>query len=481
MDGSILDWLAGLDWLIDALPIIMIITLACLLLSGYPVAFVLAGTGVLFALVGWVLGEFPLVAFFNVPLRIWGSLNGSLIYPAVPMLLFMGVALEKSGVARELLECLQRLLRWVPGNLAVSITVVGIILAPAAGLVGASVATLALIGLPTMLEQGYRNSIATGAVAAAGTLGIILPPGVMLFFLADFFRVQIAGMFVSTLIPAFAMAAMFIIYYVLAHLGKLGANVKKVGPWQGPWREFALYLLRGLILPVALVFFVLASIIAGWATPTQSAAVGAIGGVALLAIKGRLTLVIFHDTLLTTAMTCAMIFFIIVAATIFSYPFNFYSGPDLIRDFLADLGLGHWGMLLVILGITFVLGFFIDWIEVFVVALPIFTTRAQRPRLQRSRRFNGAGQALDSGLVRVGSTDVVFDATLRLLVVLRQRGRAAIRAHWRSLSGRCAHGPTATHDDWHRASMARCRGGPSEVGAHSIALCGPPSRHRRKH
>ena len=372
MDGSILDWLAGLDWLIDALPIIMIITLACLLLSGYPVAFVLAGTGVLFALVGWVLGEFPLVAFFNVPLRIWGSLNGSLIYPAVPMLLFMGVALEKSGVARELLECLQRLLRWVPGNLAVSITVVGIILAPAAGLVGASVATLALIGLPTMLEQGYRNSIATGAVAAAGTLGIILPPGVMLFFLADFFRVQIAGMFVSTLIPAFAMAAMFIIYYVLAHLGKLGANVKKVGPWQGPWREFALYLLRGLILPVALVFFVLASIIAGWATPTQSAAVGAIGGVALLAIKGRLTLVIFHDTLLTTAMTCAMIFFIIVAATIFSYPFNFYSGPDLIRDFLADLGLGHWGMLLVILGITFVLGFFIDWIEVFVVALPIF-------------------------------------------------------------------------------------------------------------
>lgn len=361
-----------IDWFIDALPLIMIGVLALLLLSGYPVAFVLAGTGVLFAMVGWLIGEFPMVAFFNVPLRVYGSINGSLIYPAVPMLLFMGIALEKSGVARELLEALQRLLRWVPGNMAVSMTLMGIILAPSAGLVGASVATLALIGLPTMLEQGYKNSVAAGSVAAAGTLGIILPPGVMLFFLADFFRVQIAGMFVSTLVPAFVMAAAFAIYYILFHLSPAGKGTRQLGAWEGDSREFAVFIIRGLVMPVALVVMVLASIIAGWATPTQSAAVGALGGLAILAFKSRLTLRNLHECLITTAMTSAMIFFIIVAATIFSYPFNFYSGPDIIQDFLADLGLDDWGMLLVILGITFVLGFFIDWIEVFVVALPIF-------------------------------------------------------------------------------------------------------------
>lgn len=360
------------EWLIDVLPLIMLGTLPLLLLTGYPVAFVLAGTGVLFAGIGMLLGEFPLVGMFNVPLRVWGSLNGSLVYPAVPILLFMGVALEKSGVAKELLECLQRLLRWVPGNLPVSMTLMGIILAPAAGLVGASVVTLAFIGLPVMLNQGYRASIATGSIAAAGTLGIILPPGVMLFFLAETFRVPIAAMFVSTVIPVLALAGLFIIYYVLAHLGRRGAGVHRVEPWHGSSTAFAILVLQSLVLPVGLVVLVLASIIAGWATPIQSAAVGALGGVIILAIKGRLTLRVVHQCLLTTTMTSAMIFFIIVAATIFSYPFNYFSGPELIRDFLLGLELGDLGMLLVILAITFVLGFFIDWIEVFVVALPIY-------------------------------------------------------------------------------------------------------------
>jgi len=360
------------EWLIEALPLIMIGTLPVLLLTGYPVAFVLSGTGVLFAGIGLLLGEFPMVGFFNVPLRVWGSLNGSLIYPAVPVLLFMGVALEKSGVAEELLECLQRLLRWVPGNLAVSMTLMGIILAPAAGLVGASVVTLAFIGLPVMLRQGYRPSTATGSIAAAGTLGIILPPGVMLFFLGELFRVPIAAMFVSTVIPVLAMAGLFIAYYVLSHLGRRGAGIVRVEPWRGSARSFTWLVLRSLVLPVGLVLLVLASIIAGWATPIQSAAVGAFGGVIILAIKGRLTLRIMHQCLLTTAITSAMIFFIIVAATIFSYPFNYFGGPDLIRDFLVGLALGDLGMLLVILAITFVLGFFIDWIEVFVVALPIY-------------------------------------------------------------------------------------------------------------
>jgi tripartite ATP-independent transporter DctM subunit len=360
------------EWLIDAMPLLMLGTLALTLLIGYPVAFVLAGVGVLFAVIGYFLGEFPLVAFFNVPLRVWGSINGSLIYPAVPMLLFMGLALERSGVATELLECLQRLLSRVPGNLAVSITLMGIILAPSAGLVGASVVTLALIGLPTMLKQGYRPSVATGSVAAAGTLGIILPPGVMLFFLADLFRVQIAAMFMSTLIPAFSMAGLFIVYYIVVHSVVPSMKTKRPEPWAGSRSQFAGFVLRSLVLPIGLVLFVLGSIVAGWASPVQSAAVGALGGGVILAIKRRFTLDVLHDVLLGTAMTSAMVFFIIIAATIFSYPFNYFGGPDVIAEFLYGLGFDAWGMLLTILFITFLLGFFIDWIEVFVVALPIF-------------------------------------------------------------------------------------------------------------
>ena len=242
-----------MEWFIDAMPLVMMVTLAGMLLIGYPVAFVLAGVGVLFAVIGWAVGEFPLVAFFNIPLRVWGSINASLIYPAVPMLLLMGIALERSGVAGELLECLQRLLRRVPGNLAVSMTLMGIILAPSAGLVGASVVTLALIGLPTMLRQGYRPSIAAGSVAAAGTLGIILPPGVMLFFLADLFRVQIAAMFMSTLVPAFAMAGLFIVYYVLVHIVDRDHRPTQPAPWAETSLEFGLFVLRSLVLPVALV------------------------------------------------------------------------------------------------------------------------------------------------------------------------------------------------------------------------------------
>ena len=251
-------------------------------------------------------------------------------------------------------------------------TLMGIVLAPSAGLVGASVVTLALIGLPTMLAHGYRPSIATGSVAAAGTLGIILPPGVMLFFLADLFRVQIAAMFVSTLVPALALAALFIVYYMLAGMrGPEGERARPPSTGVGG-AAFALLLLRGLVLPVGLVLLVLGSIVAGWATPVQSAAVGAMGGTIILGLKGRFTLRTVHEVLLGTAMVNAMVFFIIVAATIFSYPFNYFGGPDLVADFLRGLGFGPWGMLLTILLITFILGFFIDWIEVFVVALPIF-------------------------------------------------------------------------------------------------------------
>ena len=238
-----------MDWLADHLPVFMLPALAVLLFTGYPVALVLSGVGLLFCLLGWLLDVFPLVALYNVPLRVWGSISGSLIYPAVPMLLFMGLAMEKSGVAREMLICMRLLLRRVPGDLAIAVTLLGLLLAPVAGLIGASVATLALIALPTMLEQGYRVDLATGSVAAAGTLGIILPPGIMLFFLAQLLQVPMGSLFLSTIVPGLMLAVLFIFYYWLratvdpASAPRGTASSESAG-------HLLFYVVRSLALPV---------------------------------------------------------------------------------------------------------------------------------------------------------------------------------------------------------------------------------------
>ncbi len=198
--------------LAEALPILMIIVFAVVLFSGFPVAMLLAGVGVLFAGIGHLLGVFPLVAFFNIPLRVYGGISHNLIYPAIPMLLFMGVAFEKSGVAKEMLTCLQLLLKRVPGRLAIAVTVLGILLGPLPGLIGASVVTLALLALPTMLEQKYSPSLATGSVAAAGTLGVIIPPSVMLFFLALQLSIPMGHVLLATLVPSLLLSLLYIVY-----------------------------------------------------------------------------------------------------------------------------------------------------------------------------------------------------------------------------------------------------------------------------
>jgi tripartite ATP-independent transporter DctM subunit len=357
--------------LVDQIPILMIVTLAVMLFTGYPVAFVLAGTGILYAGLGMLVDEFPLIAFFNIPARLWGSINGSLIFPSVPMLIFMGVALEKSGVAQEMLLGLQGLVRRLPGSLAVAMTGLGILLAPSAGLVGASVATLALIGMPTMLAQGYRRSYAIGSVAAAGTLGIILPPGIILFFLADLMRISIGPIFLSTLMPGLLLTVLFVLYYMGRGLIDPATAPRMAADPSMSRLDIMVKAVRSLTLPVLLIASVLGSIIGGFATPVQSAAVGAVGGLLIMSFKGRATRKYLHEVIVTTATTCSMVFFIILAASIFSYPFNYFGGVDLIGGFLRGLALDDWNMLFVILGIIFVLGFFIDWIEITVIVLPI--------------------------------------------------------------------------------------------------------------
>ncbi|MEM7407455.1 MAG: TRAP transporter large permease subunit [Pseudomonadota bacterium] len=358
--------------MVEALPVMMLVCLALLLFSGLPVAIVLAGLGITFSLLGVALGEMPLLALYNVPIKMWGSISQGLTYAAVVMLLFMGVALEKSGVARDLLTCMQLVFRRVPGGLGLAVIVMGVVLAPAAGLVGASVVTLALIAMPSLLSNGYRPEYASGAIAAAGTVGVILPPAVMLFFLASQFQLTIGAMFLATVIPGGLLVAAYALYFVGA--GWLRPPSKRAEDVMTPstpvgWVQL---LSRGLVAPLALVGLVLASITFGWATPRQSAAVGAAGGLVLVALNGRLNWAMFVDIVRSTALLCAMVFFIIIAAAVFSYPFVYFGGNDLITSALDSLETGPWGKLAVILGIIFVLGFFIDWIEITIIFLPLF-------------------------------------------------------------------------------------------------------------
>jgi len=360
-----------LDNLIDVLPLLMAATLAVFLFVGFPVALTLAAVGFAFALLGNALDLFPVVALFNLPLRMYANLGENLIYPAVPMLLFMGIALERSGIARELLACLALMLRRLPGSLAIAVVVIGVILAPSAGLIGASVATLALIALPTMLAQGYQAPLASGSVAAAGTLGLIFPPGLMLFFLADHMDVQLGYMFLATVVPGLVLAVLYVVYLLVrtAIDPSTAPRVTETEPL--PALRFAIYVVRSLALPLLLVFLVLGSIVAGLATPTQSSSVGAAGAILLMVLNRSLSFRLFREIVEATALMTAMVFLIVMAATVFSYVFIYLDGSSVVTDAIDGLGLGRWGTLLFILGMIFVMGFFIDWIEITVIVLPI--------------------------------------------------------------------------------------------------------------
>lgn len=266
--------------LVEYLLALMLITLAVFVFTGFPVGGILAGVGIGFALIGLAIDEFPVQSHFLIPYRIYSAVGENLVYPAVPMLLFMGIALEKSGAARELLLCLQKLMARVPGSMCISVILIGLLLAPMAGVVGASVATITLAALPTMLAQRYRPEVATGAIAAAGTLGVIAPPAIMLFFLSDALEATIATVFLAPIIPILALALVFAIYFVSIDL--IRPRPAATDPQDADTRSLVVYVLRSLVLPVGLIALVLGAIIAGIVAPSEASAVGAIGAAVLI-------------------------------------------------------------------------------------------------------------------------------------------------------------------------------------------------------
>lgn len=357
----------------EKLPLFMFLALAILMFTGYPVAFVLGGTALAFGMVGYYFDIFSIIEFYNITARIWGSVAENPVFVAIPMFIFMGTMLEKSGIATDLLHCLQVLLRRVPGGLAISVTLLGTILAATTGIVGASVIMMTLLALPVMLARGYQTELAAGTIAASGTLGILIPPSIMLVILADLLAVSVGDLFMAALIPGLILSGLYIAYIVIicAIKPKLAPPL---GKDEGPanLRELAALVLRGFLPPVFLIVLVLGSIFFGWATPTEAGGVGAFGAIVLAYIKGNLRYPIVKVVLQDSAKTNAMIFMIFLGATAFSYVFRSLGGDDVIASFFEELGVGPAGIIFIMMFVIFLMGFFFDWVEIILIILPVF-------------------------------------------------------------------------------------------------------------
>jgi len=358
----------------DYLPLFMFAALGVLLFSGYPVAFILGGVGLTFGFIGMYFEVFSFIQFFNIESRIWGGIAENLVLTAIPMFIFMGTMLERSGVASDLLHSLQVLLRRVPGGLALSVTLMGTIMAATTGIIGASVVMMTLLALPVMLKRDYNVPLATGTIAASGTLGILIPPSIMLVIMADLLSRSVGNLFVAAIIPGF-MLATFYMLYILVLCGFKPKLAPPLPKDEGPDTALglALMVVRSFIPPLFLVFLVLGSIVFGWATPTEAAGVGGAGAIFLALINRRLSFSVLKDVLERSALTGGMLFGIFLGATCFSYVFRALGGDDIIIELVESLGFGSWGLLLVIMALVFVLGFFFDWIEITLIVLPVFS------------------------------------------------------------------------------------------------------------
>jgi tripartite ATP-independent transporter DctM subunit len=371
-----------MEWLL----LLMILTVFATLMSGFPVAFVLAGVSLLFAGLGTALGQFDSGLLSAMPNRLFGiMLNQTLV--AVPLFVLMGVLLEKARVADDLLENMSALFGRRPGGLGLSMILVGAILAASTGIVGATVVTLGLIALPVMLRRGYDPALASGSVAAAGTLGQIIPPSIILVLLGDQLSnaytqaqldqgifspetVAVGDLFSGALIPgvilvtAYAAYILFVAWRQPERVPGLTASELAARPPIGR-------LLIALAPPILLIVLVLGSIMAGIATPTEAAAVGAVGALLLALLKRRLDFCVLHGSLTSTLRVTAMVFMIFIGASIFSLVFRGFGGDDIVHDLLSGLPGGRLTALLIVMLMVFLLGFMLDFIEITFVVVPI--------------------------------------------------------------------------------------------------------------
>ncbi len=343
------------------------------LFFGFPVAFSLTFTGLFFGGVGAALGYLRPDFFDILPLRIWGTMTNVTLL-AVPLFVFMGVALEKSGLAEELLETMALLFGKQRGGIAISVVVVGAILAASTGIVGASVITMGLVSLPTMLRRGYSKELITGTICASGTLGQIIPPSVILILLGDIMGVSVGDLYIGAVLPGLVLVGLYIVYiFVLARWKpELAPPIPaaEIAAFRG---DAVKRVTVALIPALVLIVGVLGSIFAGIASPTEAASVGAAGGLILTMVKGRFSMPMLRSVMEATTRITSLAFIILVGANCFGLVFRGLNGDHLIQDFLKGLPFGAYGVLAVVMFVIFLLGFFIDFFEICFIHVPILT------------------------------------------------------------------------------------------------------------
>lgn len=349
------------------LAIVLFVCIFILILSGYPVAFTLGGLSILFGLA--VLGP----EFFNfLPSRIMGTVT-NVVLLAVPLFIFMGIMLEKSGLAESLLETMAMLFGTVKGGLAISVVIVGALLAASTGIVGATVITMGLISLPTMLKRGYSPELATGTIAASGTLGQIIPPSVVLVLLGSVLNVSVGDLFAAALIPGFLLVLCYILYIVIYaqfYPDKAPSMpAEEIAAFRGA--GFMMRVLKAFLLPLLLIAAVLGSILAGIASPTEASAIGALGATILTIIQGKFSWKVLKEVMQETTHLTTMVFIILIGATTFALVFRGMGGDDYLIDLIEGANLSPMAFLFLVMLVVFIAGFFIDFIEIIFIIVPV--------------------------------------------------------------------------------------------------------------
>jgi tripartite ATP-independent transporter DctM subunit len=363
-----------LEFLAANLALIMFVSMFFFIFVGYPVAFVMGGLSLFFALVGTWLGVFKIFDMSNVVLRMWGGVANDPVLASIPMFIFMGAILERSGSAKDMLDATVVLLKRCPGALAVSVMVMGTILAAPIGVVGAAVITLSVIALPPMLAAGYDKRLAIGTIASAGTLGILIPPAIMLVVMAEMLATSAGNLFLGAIMPGFLLSGLYLLYIVAVAIFVPGAT-PRLPPDFGPQTRKAFWyaLWRGMFPMTTLMVFVLGSIFAGWATPTESGAVGVLGAMFIAALNNQLKLKMMTEAIYSTCRANGLVFMIFLGATGFSYVFRVLGGDELMVSTLAHIGVDtKWEMLAFVMVLIFLLGFPFEWIEICLIVLPVF-------------------------------------------------------------------------------------------------------------
>ena len=370
--------------MVELIPLVMFAVICLVLLAGFPVAFSLAGTALIFAGIGIQTGTFELALLGTIPNRLYGDMTNMTLV-AIPLFVFMGVLLEKSNLAQDLLSNMADIMGGFKGSLALSVIFVGTLIAASTGIVGATVIAMGLISLPIMLQRNYDQSLAAGTICATGTLGQIIPPSIALVILGDVLSasyqqsqlsignfsartVSVGDLFMGAIVPGLMLVFAYASYVMIrAYTSEGVAPAQEVRQIDNKWR----IIMSTLLPPFVLITSVLGSILAGIATPTEAAGVGALGGLILAISKSSLTKKNLTEAVETTTEITAMVFMILLGSSIFSLVFRGFGGDDLITSVFMDLPGGVFTAVLMVMVIIFLLGFILDFIQITLVVVPI--------------------------------------------------------------------------------------------------------------